>query len=68
MMMIVVRMKKTFFYDRRLIDQAMQQTSQPNDVCTEPRRDLTSAIQNMDTNFLESVLPLPSTSSSSSNQ
>ena len=25
--------------DRRLIDQALQQTSQPTDVCTEPRRD-----------------------------
>lgn len=54
-------------HDRRLIDEALQQTSQqPTDISTDPRRDLTSVIQNMDRHFLESVLPLSCTSNCSS--
>ena len=49
--------------DRQLIDTALQESNTPStssdsDICTNPRRDLTERLQQYDTNFLESVLPL----------
>ena len=49
---------------RQLIDRALQQsTSTDSDkdttICTNPRRDLTETMQQLDPNFLEAVLPLP---------
>ena len=47
--------------DRRLIDNAIRQTTTdtptPN-ICTNPRRDLTNTLENLDPDFSESVLPL----------
>ena len=46
--------------DRRLIDNALRQTTDTDTftVCTNPRRDLTSTIQNLDPDFCDAVLPL----------
>ena len=50
--------------DRQVIDRALQQsTSTEADrdatICTDPRRDLTETIQQLDPNFVEAVVPLP---------
>ena len=46
--------------DRRLIDNALRQTTDTDTftVCTNPRRDLTSTIQNLDPDFCDAVVPL----------
>ena len=48
--------------DRQIIDRAMEQTHTETDrdetICTNPRRDLTQTIQQLDPNFVEAVLPL----------
>ena len=49
--------------DRRLIDIAIRQTTTDTvtptpTICTDPRRDLTSILENLDPDFCESVLPL----------
>jgi len=50
--------------DRQLIDRALQQSTSTDSnkdttICTNPRRDLTETLQQLDPNFLEAVLPLP---------
>ena len=50
--------------DRQIIDIALHEANMPStssdsDICTNPRRDLTERLQQYDTNFLDSVLPLP---------
>ena len=49
--------------DRRLIDNVLCQTTTDTvtprpTICTNPRRDLTSTLQNLDTEFCDAVLPL----------
>ena len=50
--------------DRQMIDTALQEANRPStssdsDICTNPRKDLTERLQQYDTNFLDSILPLP---------
>ena len=49
--------------DRQIIDTALHCANVPSTssdtICTNPRRDLTDRLQQYDTIFLESVLPLP---------
>ena len=49
--------------DRQIIDTALHCANVPSTssdtICTNPRRHLTDRLQQYDTNFLESVLPLP---------
>ena len=45
--------------DIALHEANMPSTSTDSDVCTNPRRDLTEHLQYYDTNYLDSVLPLP---------
>jgi len=48
--------------DRQLIDRALQHpidSDKDTTICTNPRRDLTETIQQLDHSFLEAVLPLP---------
>ena len=48
--------------DRQIIDTALHganvSSTSSDTICTNPRRDLTDRLQEYDTNFLESVLPL----------
>ena len=43
--------------DRQLMDDALRQFTEPTDVCTNPRRDLTDTLQNMDRLFRQCANP-----------